>query len=200
MPPFFYVCSFHNFVKNNMTSSKRCLPYYFLLLLVISFFSISSCKTSGKIKKGKIDRSKADQFYNDYSDRLGIQLSGNEDRKLVSTIADWIGTPYRYGGCDKRGTDCSCFVRNVIKEVYGVDLHRSSEDMILDVNKVNKEHLRDGDLVFFKINNDKISHVGIYISDNKFAHASKKRGVVINDLNETYYNKYFYSGGRIKNK
>lgn len=70
--------------------------------------------------------------------------------------------------------------------------------MIQDVKKVPKEELKDGDIVFFKINGNKISHVGIYIGDNKFIHASTKRGVVINDLNEVYYKKYFYTGGRIK--
>ena len=58
--------------------------------------------------------------------------------------------------------------------------------------------LRTGDLVFFKINNDKISHVGIYLKNNKFIHASSYRGVTVNDLDESYYKKYYYASGRVK--
>jgi lipoprotein Spr len=63
---------------------------------------------------------------------------------------------------------------------------------------VNRRNLREGDLVFFKINNRKVSHVGIYISNNKFVHASTSRGVVVNDLDEEYYARRFAYGGRVR--
>jgi lipoprotein Spr len=65
------------------------------------------------------------------------------------------------------------------------------------VNPLNKEELKEGDLVFFKINSRAISHVGVYLGDNKFAHASSSRGVMISNLNEPYWRRYYYKGGRL---
>jgi len=168
------------------------------IVLLIILSGLTSCKSSQHLSRKAPTISSEGNFYKNYAARLGFTLSGNENRKLIESISEWLGTPYKYGGCDKSGTDCSCFVRSIVKEVYDFELHRRSQDMILDVTKVSKGQLSNGDLVFFKISGNKISHVGIYISSNKFVHASKKRGVVINDLNEGYYKKYFYSGGRLK--
>jgi len=176
----------------------RNISTFILLLLSLFVFGLSSCKTSQKTRK-ILEAEPADEnFYTLYAKKLGVSLSGKENKKLIKNISNWLGTPYKYGGCDKKGTDCSCFVKSIINEVYNYNLHRRSEDMILDVIRVNKNQLNDGDLVFFKINGNKISHVGVYINQNKFVHASKKRGVVINDLDEPYYKKYFYTGGRLK--
>ena len=65
------------------------------------------------------------------------------------------------------------------------------------VNPVNKEDLKEGDLVFFKIKSKAISHVGVYLGNNKFAHASSSRGVMISNLNEAYWKRYYYKGGRL---
>ncbi len=65
------------------------------------------------------------------------------------------------------------------------------------VNPLPKDELKEGDLVFFKIKSKSITHIGIYLGDNRFAHASTSRGVVISNLNEPYYSRYFYKGGRI---
>jgi lipoprotein Spr len=64
--------------------------------------------------------------------------------------------------------------------------------------RVNRRNLQEGDLIFFKINNRNVSHVGIYISNNKFVHASTSRGVMINDLDENYYSRNFAFGGRVR--
>ena len=65
------------------------------------------------------------------------------------------------------------------------------------VDPLPKDELKEGDLVFFKIKSRSITHIGIYLGDNRFAHASSSRGVVISNLNEPYYSRYFYKGGRI---
>jgi probable lipoprotein NlpC len=136
--------------------------------------------------------------YEVYSQKLGVKLQGNEDLNLLETMTSWKGTPYRYGGNTKKGTDCSGFVNSVYKEAYGKQLQRSSKDMVHDVKFVSKKELKAGDLLFFKINGKNISHVGIYIADNKFIHASTKSGVVVNDLDQEYYVKTFYKAGRVK--
>ena len=136
-------------------------------------------------------------FYTVYSKKLGVKLEGKEDKKLIKSMAEWKGTPYRYGGTTKRGTDCSGFVSTIYKEVYNKKLHRSSRDMIKDVRKIRKSRLETGDLIFFKTRGRKISHVGIYIADNKFIHAASK-GVVVNDLDQSYYKKTYYKAGKVK--
>ena len=137
-------------------------------------------------------------FYAYYSKKLGINLTGKENKKLIKTVAEWKGTPYKYGGTTKAGTDCSGFVSSVYREVYGKKLHRTSRDMYkYDVSKISKSNLKCGDLIFFKTSGKKVSHVAIYIADNKFIHAASK-GVVVNDLNDSYYKKTYYKSGRVK--
>jgi lipoprotein Spr len=65
------------------------------------------------------------------------------------------------------------------------------------VDPLSKDDLKEGDLVFFKIKSSRITHIGIYLGDRRFAHASSSRGVVISNLDEPYYARHFYRGGRI---
>lgn len=118
---------------------------------------------------------------------------------LKKEIDSWLGVPYKYGGTTKAGVDCSAFCGNVFQKVYGISLGRSANDIYLQAKAIRKEELKEGDLVFFKINSAKVSHVGIYLSANKFAHASTSRGVMISDLTEAYWTKYYFASGRIKN-
>ncbi len=115
---------------------------------------------------------------------------------LYFDIYDWLGTKYEYGGCDKKGIDCSGFVQAVYARVYCVNTPRSSAVLFKSVKPIIKEELQEGDLIFFKIDNNNINHVGIYLRNNKFVHASSSKGVVISDLSSQYYKKYFYKGGR----
>ncbi len=81
--------------------------------------------------------------------------------------------------------------------VYCINLSGGSTDIWTQVKPIEKSDLQEGDILFFKIKKGKISHVGIYLGNNKFAHASVAEGVIISDLDEAYYKKYFYKGGRI---
>jgi len=106
--------------------------------------------------------------------------------------------PYRYGGGDKSGIDCSGFTNKLYQTVYSKSIPHSTKEIYTEISKVDTDHLKEGDLVFFKIENKDVSHVGVYLTNNKFVHATTKKGVMINDLNEPYYKKYYYKGGRIK--
>ena len=136
-------------------------------------------------------------FYDEYSGILGYSLNGTENPELLREVAGWLGTPYQYGGTTKAGADCSGFAKEVYLDVYGINLERVTVNMAQSSRRISKRNLREGDLVFFRINGRRISHVGIYLSNNKFIHASTSRGVIVSDLDENYYSRNFAFGGRV---
>ena len=135
-----------------------------------------------------------------YEILLGVKVDTMQNLALYNEICTWIGTPYRYSGESMEGIDCSGFVSCIYKKVYEQTLAASSKEIYNEnVLPLKQSELREGDLVFFRIRKKSVSHVGIYLGDSLFAHASHKLGVVISSLEEPYYAKYFYKGGRIKN-
>lgn len=174
---------------------NRCL----ILLLSVNLMMFGIACRSTKHTHTYSDKGTSG-FYKKYSEILGVELSGKEDKKLIEAVSGWLGVKYLYGGNTKKGTDCSGMVGSIYKEVYNINLNRSANDQVKNCDPVNKNNLKTGDLVFFKINNTKVSHVGIYIGRYKFIHASTSKGVIVSNLNEDYYKKYFYSGGRVKKK
>ncbi len=130
---------------------------------------------------------------------LDVKLGPNDNRRLYREIKDWLGTPYKYAGTGKDGTDCSGFVMMVYQAVYGKKLQRNSARMYeRNCRSVDRSDLCEGDLVFF--NNGRgggINHVGIYLRDGKFAHTSSSRGVMISDLADTYFAARFFAAGRV---
>ncbi len=134
---------------------------------------------------------------------LGVDIDYDDDRALMIESAKWIGTPYRHGGNDRSGVDCSGLTSQIYLRVYGKKLHRRSVDQYeKDCKKVHKLRLKTGDLVFFattgKVRKQNINHAGIYLKDNKFIHASSSRGVVVDNLGSKYYSKCWVGGGRVK--
>ncbi len=127
---------------------------------------------------------------------MGVAVSATSNMKLFHFVYDWIGTPYRFGGSSRKGIDCSAFTKQLYSDVFNMSIRRSSRDIFSMVSPVGKDELKEGDLVFFKIHSRSISHVGIYLGNGRFAHASS-RGVAISNLDEAYYSRYFYKGGRI---
>lgn len=133
--------------------------------------------------------------------RLDMDIEMKDNHKLYLEAADWIGTPYRYGGTNKKGVDCSGLTSAIYKNVYRKRLSRNSDEQRKkDCRKVTKRNLKEGDLVFFHNGKRKrtASHVGIYLKNGKFIHASTSVGVVVSSLNERYYDKHWLQGGRVK--
>ena len=116
---------------------------------------------------------------------------------LYYQVYDWLGTRYKYSGNSKKGIDCSGFVSEMYRNTYCIHLNGSSGSIFTQVTPVEKVELREGDILFFKIRKKQISHVGVYLGNNKFAHASVHSGVIVSDLDEAYYKKYFYKGRRL---
>lgn len=133
--------------------------------------------------------------------RLDMDIEMKDNHRLYIEASKWIGVPYRYGGTSKKGVDCSGLTSSIYKTVYKKKLSRSAEEQRSeDCRRVLKRNLREGDLVFFHNGRKKrkASHVGIYLKDDKFIHASSSVGVVISSLKERYYDKCWMEGGRVK--
>lgn len=119
------------------------------------------------------------------------------NKSLYTFIEEWYGTPYRFGGTNRNGIDCSAFTRQLYGDVYNMDLLRTSIEQFSSAYTIRKEDLKEGDLVFFKIHGKRISHVGVYLYDGKFVHASVSQGVVISDLSDAYWTRYYAGAGRM---
>lgn len=132
------------------------------------------------------------------SNPLGLAYSPDDNAALYEVVNEWLGVPYKYGGTDRNGIDCSAFVGVVYRKVYGINLHRTSNDILRDVELIGRTQLQEGDILFFTNSKGKVSHVGVYLKDNLFAHSSTSNGVSVSNLNDSYWKKHFYKGGRRK--
>jgi len=122
-----------------------------------------------------------------------------QNKTLADFIEEWYGVPYEYGGDGKKGIDCSAFVQELYQDVYHIHLLRTARQQFATSGYIQQwERLKEGDLVFFKIHSRHISHVGVYLGDGKFVHASFSSGVMISDLHSRYWTKYYAGGGRIR--
>lgn len=130
-------------------------------------------------------------------EKLGITSRQMRDSKLYSLINEWYGVPYKYGSCQKNGIDCSCFAGMLCEKAYNQQLARNAGDIFKQCKQISLSDAKEGDLCFFKIGGNQITHVGVYLKKKLFVHASTSKGVVINSLDEAYYKKYFFSAGRI---
>ncbi len=133
-----------------------------------------------------------------YSNLLGFNIDHVDNPRLYEGVNEWLGTPYRYSGNTRKGVDCSGLVCELYKDCYGKVLTGCASDMYKNSEQISRSELREGDLVFFKIRKKRISHVGVYLGQNRFVHASLQNGVIVSNLDDPYYEKYFYRAGRIK--
>ncbi|MGB0467487.1 MAG: NlpC/P60 family protein [Pontibacterium sp.] len=123
--------------------------------------------------------------------------SDNSDvkRALMMQYSDWKGTQYRYGGMSKQGVDCSAFVLLTYQSRLGQRLPRTTLLQSRIGSPVSRRELRAGDLVFFKTSY-KVRHVGIFIGDAQFLHASTSKGVTISSLDNNYWSARYWMAKR----
>src|SRR5215831_9599054 len=120
-----------------------------------------------------------------------------QDQALVATALSFRGTPYRIGGSDPTGFDCSGFTQWVFAQ-YGIALPREVEQQFKIGEKIKQDDLRPGDLVFFQTESRGASHVGIFVADDQFVHAPSSRGVVrVEYVNSTYWGRRFVGARRV---
>ena len=119
----------------------------------------------------------------------------NKQKEIINFAESWVGTPYCYGGMDKSCTDCSGFVMQIYG-MAGIKLPRTALQQYEFGKFVDDKKMSPGDLIFF-IRDSKIGHVGIYVGNNEFIHASTNRGVVLQDLDDEYYRQTFAGVRRV---
>ncbi len=130
--------------------------------------------------------------------QFGLHPDSATTVKLFEMVYEWKGTRYQHAGHSQKGVDCSGFANEIYKSCYDTCLLGGCTNIYTQVDTITKDSLREGDLVFFKIRKGQISHVGVYLGDSYFAHASVHSGVTVSSLNEDYYRRYYFTGGRLK--
>ncbi len=161
-------------------------------------FSENSSITSDANRSSRLDASNATGLQLKYAQLMNVDATSLPSLSLLLALEDWHGTPYMWGGSTKRGIDCSAFTQTIFQSVYGVNLPRTSREQHKTTDRISLTELQEGDLVFFNTRGRGISHVGIYLGSNKFAHASSGHGVVISDMYDPYYSKRYLGAGRWK--
>jgi cell wall-associated NlpC family hydrolase len=132
-----------------------------------------------------------------YAQRMDIDVEAITNIKLYEAVENWWATRYCYGGTTKRGIDCSALTGALVSQGFGITLPRTARAQYAECQKISKDNLIEGDLVFFNTRGG-VSHVGLYLGNNYFVHASVHAGVTISSLNDSYYSKKFIGGGRMK--
>lgn len=158
-----------------------------ILMLLLALF-ISSCGSR-----------KATVKSNPNAAGIADAMAHLKSKKLYSFITDWTGVRYRLGGLDKSGIDCSGFALLLQKDIYGNALPRRSRDQAESIKEKNMNSLKEGDLIFFSFGGGAIDHVGIYLNDRYFVHASTTRGVIVDDISLPAYQKALVKAGSFKN-
>ncbi|GDX04705.1 bifunctional murein DD-endopeptidase/murein LD-carboxypeptidase [Buttiauxella sp. A111] len=116
--------------------------------------------------------------------------------RLMDQYASWKGVRYRLGGSNKSGIDCSAFVQRTFREQFGLELPRSTSEQQDSGKSISRNKLRTGDLVLFRAGSTG-RHVGIYIGNNQFVHASTSSGVTISSMDEPYWKKRYNEARRV---
>ena len=132
-----------------------------------------------------------------YSILLNTEVEQLTNTNLYESVDEWYGTRYRMGGTTKSGIDCSAFVQAVFASAFGLAIPRTAREQHRVARVISRTELKEGDLLFFNTRGG-VSHVGIYLQNNKFIHASTSRGVTVSDMFEPYYLKRFIAAGRIE--
>ena len=149
--------------------------------LVLQKLSELKRKQQEILKHGTVNQKKTVKLQND----------------LLKSYSHWKGTKYELGGDSSSGMDCSALTRRVYREVYGYELPRQTVQQIKVGAHIPREDLKPGDIVFFKPE-DTNNHTAVYLGDSLFINASSSKGVVISTLENTYWNKYFKYGVRVR--
>ncbi|WP_110647428.1 NlpC/P60 family protein [Salinicola peritrichatus] len=114
---------------------------------------------------------------------------------LLDEHRRWVGTPYALGGTTHRGIDCSALMQHIFTEAFSLELPRTTGEQVLEGSRVARDQLKAGDLVFFRPPGI-YNHVGVYVGDGYFLHASTSQGVKLSRLDNVYWKRYYWQARR----
>lgn len=175
-----------------------CLIYAALVIVfTITGLSGHSQAIPVKIDSGTMLTSQAG-IINKYSQLLNVPKDSIKNIKLYTLIEQYSATPYKYGGNDQTGVDCSGFSCAIEKLVYGVSIPRSTGGQAKAIQSKNISSLKEGDLVFLKLGGTGINHVGVYLQNGFFVHATSNLGIVLDNLNDPDTQSRFMTCGSVK--
>jgi cell wall-associated NlpC family hydrolase len=132
-----------------------------------------------------------------YAALMEVDKGNIQNGRLYTFIDQWMNTPYKFGGQDRDGIDCSGLAQLLEQEVYNINIPRNTSLQVNAIKRKYEEDLKEGDLVFFDFDGKKYSHVGIYLQNGYVIHASTKRGVIIVKLHDPSLYKYFSRAGSV---
>ena len=178
----------------NLSRYAKVYVLFFAVAIVVS--SCHSKKTVLKGEPGEIVKPQAD-ISDKYSQLMLVSKSDIKNGRLYSFIDQWMGTPYKFGGQDKGGVDCSGLVQLLEQEVYGIQIPRMTSQQVTVIKRKYEEELKEGDLVFFDFDGKPFSHVGVYLQNGYVVHASSTKGVIVVKLHSPSIYKYFSRAGSI---
>jgi cell wall-associated NlpC family hydrolase len=159
--------------------------------------SVSYVEPNKEISPSTIES--ADALQLKYAIVFDATVEKMSNTNMLKSIDQWWGTKYCLGGNSTNCIDCSAFTKAVIKDVYGLDIPRTAHEQYEATQRIEIDELQEGDLVFFYTSGRRISHVGIYIMNNKFVHAATSQGVSVSDLNDPYWKDRYRGAGRLTN-
>ena len=147
-----------------------------------------------RLKKYK-ELAKSKKKFSSLEDQAFLNDRFDLNLKLFDFYSEWEGVEYKLGGDSKKGIDCSGFIQKAFKEKFDLSMPRTTLEQSVVGKEISKDQLKGGDLVFFKIGD--INHVGVYLEDGMFIHASTKIGVTISELDSSYFNKNYWKAQRV---
>lgn len=144
----------------------------------------------------EFDRQQLDEIIKEYLNSNNDNKVLDDRDKVIEFAKERLGIPYVWGGNGPKSFDCSGFMNYIFKQTFNISLPRTSYEMSKYKKRINRKDLKKGDLLFFETTKKKrITHVGLYIGDNKFIHASSAaKKVIISSLNSQFYNRTFRWG------
>ncbi len=176
---------------SSVRSMERCVRSVELAALLSFFLMLSACTPTNQLALDPPEvETQAER-------RTAVEHSLTDvEYRLHSEISEWAGTPHELGGTTAKGIDCSAFVQKVYERAFNIQLPRTTREQVGRGALVKRGDLRPGDLVFFKLPT-KTRHVGIYLKDGDFAHASSSQGVTTSDLDQDYWTNSYWTSRRI---
>jgi lipoprotein Spr len=185
--------------KSKIKSQKPSTSVFRLIAIAVAALTLMSCSTRRRYAANESAAAAK------LSKQYGMQLTAKDNIPLYDACSRWFGVKYRAGGTTVNGVDCSGFVSAIYRQVYRADLERTVSNILRrNCTSIRRSSLREGDLVFFKTTgaaNSKIpTHVGIYLKNGRFVHASTSKGVIVSNLSEPYYVRTWITGGHVRKR